>query len=293
MALSADSLVSAHIAEAIVDRFSHRGSDRKLKPAEMKKVDTVAGLIQESGYEPVSISNAFLDHMMPISNSFTSPRNLYFAWRKFVLENLPSVQTVFPISESDEDIFRRFKTDWDELKVDVDYFKSVFTSLVRVPQVKFRPVYRMTPDFWRLLTTLRRFQSTGDLTSRYPLFTLRSFLAAQVERLAGFVDQFPIGTLVSEKAFERYESWYCNRFYPVELVRKARNRPSANNPVCNSEIRMEYENQRLEVGSRLGDFTRSGEVPLDYYTRPTIYCDAPVVRSVTESLVILPPKMRK
>jgi hypothetical protein len=294
MPAKSEDILSNHIAELIRDRFANRGSNKTLSKSELKKIDVVTELILE--YQPNSlyVANAFIDHVLPVSSTFQSPRNLFFAWKKFKEESINDLVPVFPTTDTDETIFRKLKEDWDQLKVDTGYYQKVFVDSSRVGQPKFKPIYRMTPDFWRVLTMLRRFQNPNDLGSKYPLFTVRSFLAAQLEALSTFVDRFSIGTLVSEKAFDRYEDWYCKKFYPNTLVYKARVRPSANNPINNSEIRMSYEDQRLEAGSRLGDFVFHNEQPIEGYTTPVIYKFVREKKSFeSEQTLILPPKMRK
>ena len=120
------------------------------------------------------------------------------------------------------------------------------------------------------------------------MFTLRGYVAAQIEALAGFVPALQIGNIVSEKAMVRFEEWYLYRFYNLELVKKGLKRPSENNPVSNLEIRIEYEQRR--AGTGIGDFTFEDEIPVPWMTKPAVSLGAEV--SDTESGDIkLPPHM--
>jgi len=160
--------------------------------------------------------------------------------------------------------------------------------------VKSTRLYRGTPDFWRVIGLIRHYQPEF-MQANQPLFTLRSFLAAQLETLCRFIDRLKIGNLTSEKAHERYADWYNKAFYPAELVNKARKRPSANNPVCTSSIRREYEQQRITSGSRIGVFTFEGERSLPFYNVPLVYSEpvTPVEAKATSTSIVVPPSARE
>ncbi len=287
MPLKQSALVVTDLEETIADRFEFRNSKRKFTKSDRAKIKFVGELIYESGLDSHSVISAFIDHVMPSSGRFKSLKMLYFSWKTFKEEQLPWLSKLFPLTQSDEDLFRAFKDDWVKLSNDINYYQFVFNSPV-VKKKFFAGLYRGTSDFWRVLSIIRRFQDPNDLSSKFPLFTLRSYLACQVEQL-DFLDQICPGNIVTEKAITRYENWYCWRFYPPALVHKASVRPSATNPVNNPAIRIEYENQRLEHGSRLGDFTHIDEIPIDFMTRPIVHRNAPP----TGSMITLPPKMRK
>jgi hypothetical protein len=294
MPLNKTALVADQLAQLILRRFDMRDSDRKLTKSELRKVETVAESAVESGHDPISAVKAFTDFMLPVSGRFASPRNLYFEWRNFKDEHLSMISQLFPITDADEDLFTAFKNDWVAVAKDHTHLNPVYHRRWDVRTVKAAKLYRGTPDFWRIIGLIRHYQPEF-MQANQPLFTLRSFLAAQLETLCGFVDRMQIGHLTSEKAHERYADWYNKAFYPAELVNKARKRPSANNPVCTSSIRREYEQQRIASGSRIGVFTFEGERSLPFHNVPLIYNEpvAPVEAKATSTSIVVPPSARE
>ncbi len=237
---------------------------------------------------------AFLDHVMSTGGTFCPVRNFYVEWKTFEVETLPLIEGLFPVTSEDEDGLSTILADWKLLSKDLMHYRSVYCSPGRVGSMKFAKWYRNTKEFYRLLSVFRVYQHE-EMRGVYPLFTMRGFLAAQVESLAGFLDRLVVGNVVSEKARERYEDWYCRRHYSQELVQKAKSRPSDNNPVCNPGIRMEYEAVRFHKGIRSGDCVFDGEDPIPDVNWPRAYVEwgcAVKVEDTSKSSIVVPSSMR-
>jgi len=294
MPLDRTALVAERISELILKRFEMRDSDRRLTPSEKRKIKTVAGLVIETGHDPMSTVKAFIDYTLPVTGKFKSPRNVYFEWNNFKAENLAAVSQLFPITNADEDLFSAFKSDWEAIGRDHTHLNHVYHRSFDVAPVKVTKLYRGTPDFWRVVGLIRYYKPECR-QNHFPLFTMRSFLAAQVETLCQFIDRLKIGNLVSEKAHERYCDWYDRAFYPSELVFKAKKRPSANNPVCTSSIRREFECSRIASGSRAGIVTMEGESELIYHNVPMIFSEPIEQIEVisTGTSIVVPPSARE
>lgn len=282
--------VAAAMERDILHRYELRGIARDLKAAERRKIAATAEQIE--GFAPdraVVVMQVFLDHAFPVGpRSFCPVQNLYFRWREWSAEVYPTIEHVFPITAADEDVLGCLFRDWRALRADKGYYHSVYRRPGAVGGARLEPAYRHTADFTRVLTVLRDYQRAED-AAQYPLFTLRAYLAAQIEALAGFVPTLKVGNIVSEKARQRFDEWYLYRFYNLELVKKGLKRPSGNNPVSNPAIRVEYEGQR--AGSGVGDLTFEGETPVPWATRPARSFAAATGDDGVAARATLPPSM--
>ncbi len=267
MALRKDNAIAKAMERDIVHRYELRGITKELSAAERRKVTGVATMIE--GLTPdrtMAVMRAFLDYTFPVgSKAFKAVRNLYFEWRQWSVEVYPTIEHLFPVTTEDEDIISCFFADWRALREDRNHYRTVYRRPSMIGGAKLAPAYRHTPDFFRVLAVLRDYQQDPEM-AKYPLFTMRAYLAAQVEALSGFVAVLKIGNIVSEKAKLRFDEWYLYRFYNLELVKKGLRRPSDNNPVSNVAVRRDYEG--LLVGKGRGDFTFNGETPVPWMTRP-------------------------
>ncbi len=243
------------LAEAsIMTRFSQRDAVKTLSKVEHTKIQGVVQAIDLTELDFTSVLSAFLDHTFPINGRFAPVAQIYNRWKIFEQERLPFIRHLFPLTGGDEQILSVFLLD----------FKQP-CSTIKMPKV-----YRFSPDFYRLLSVLRYYQDE-EQQRLYPLFTLRSFLQAQIESLGKFLDQLIVGHLDSEKAHGRYAEYYMKTFYSQEMVNKARLRPSANNPVHNVSIRISYEQARMAQGLLVGDMTHPNEAPVVWANYPKIY----------------------
>lgn len=289
MALKMDDAVAKAMEREVVHRYELRGIAKDLSAADRRKLATAAAQIEEfAPGSPVAVMRAFLDHVMPVGGrAFRQIRNIYFEWRTWAAEVYPTIAHLFPVTVEDEDVMSRFFDDWKKLRADRNHYRTVYRRPGAIGGAKLAPAYRHTPDFYRVLALLRCYQTVEE-AARYPLFTLRSYLAAQIEALSGFVPTLQVGNIVSEKARLRYDEWYLYRFYSLELVKKGLRRPSDNNPVSNPAIRVEYERGR---SAPVGDFAFDGEVPVPWMTTParTFACADGV--EVEDKDIKLPPGM--
>lgn len=282
-------MVADSLLEMITRRILARDSNRQITASEGKKIYAIADEISRMEVAPDSVIRAFIDHVMPMHRKFKSIRNIRYEWNTFTAESLGELVPVMPVQEIDDDRFRLFQDDWRCLADNVMYYGSVYLASSKVKQLKFEKIHRLSQDFWRLLIVWRKYQD--ELSSKYPLFTVRSFLAAQIETL-NFIDRMKIGNLVSEKAFDRYEDWYCRKFYTKELVEKARKRPSANNPVSTPEARLDYEKQRMATNVFVGDVSMGGE-SVPFFNRPRIYDEQTVkAKPEAKTSITVPPILR-
>lgn len=269
MALRMDDAIAKAMEREVVRRYELRGITKSLSKADLRKLATTADQIEKlTPSHTLATMRAFLDHVLPVGGkAFRQVRNIYFEWRTWSAEVYPTIAHLFPITTEDEDALSCFFRDWKALRVDRGYYKDVYRRPSAIGGAKLAPAYRHTPDFFRVLTVLREYQQEGEM-SKYPLFTMRGYLAAQIEALSGFVSTLKVGNIVSEKARVRFDEWYLYRFYSLELVKKGLKRPSDNNPVSNPGIRVEYENHT--AGQGRGDFTFEGETPVPWMTRPAL-----------------------
>lgn len=257
MALRTDNAIAKAMEHEIVRRYDLRGIIKDLTKADLRKVATTAAAIEElDRSRALSIMRAFMDYTLPVGNkSFRQIRNIYFEWRTWSAEVYPTIQHLLPVTTEDEEVLSFFFKDWKALRVDRQFYRTVYRRPGAIGGAKMAPAYRYTPDFFRVLTVLRHYQQDEQM-EKYPLFTLRAYLAAQIEALSGFVTTLQIGNVVSEKAMLRFDEWYLYRFYSLELVKKGLKRPSDNNPVSNPAIRVEYERQRQ---APVGDYAFDDE----------------------------------
>jgi hypothetical protein len=162
----------------------------------------------------------------------------------------------------------------------------------RIGGARMAKAYRGGPEFFRVLSVLRGYQSDAA-RAEYPLFTLRGFLAAQVESLSGFVGELKIGNCDSEKARSRYDEWYLYRYYELELVKKGLARPSDNNPVTNRDGRLDHERARVARGVLPADHAFPGEAPVQWLNRPALYYEVAPAAPLgpSEAKIELPPGM--
>lgn len=282
----------ALLGEQLVALITQRKSNSRISKADRKKIDVVAAGINECGYDSYSVMRSFIDHTIPETRRSRSPRNLKAEWDRFADDVLPDVVKLFPITIDDTKLFLMFKADWDAIPKDPHRLGFMFINKQVTLPMRVSNIHRGSPDFYRFLELVRHYQPEF-MQRHFPLFTLRSFLAAQAEKLGSFVDRLKLGNIVSEKARERYADWYDTFFYSAELVHKAKTRPSANNPVCTSAIRLEYEIQRIDEGSQLGMATRSNEARIPFYNMPLIYTEhRPRWKPETESAIVVPPSAR-
>lgn len=266
MALQLNGLATAMERE-ILRRYEMRGISKEIRAAERRKIETTVGQIKLFAPDrATAVMRAFLDYTFPVGpKSFRPVQNLYFEWRGWSTEVYPTIAHLFPVTAEDEDIISCFFKDWRALRSDKNYYRNVYRRPSVVGGARIEAAYHHTPDFFRVLGVLRAFQQ-DDSMSRYPLFTLRAYLASQIEALAGYVATLKIGNVVSEKAKDRFDEWYLYRFYNLELVKKGLKRPSDNNPVSNPVVREEYEHIRAD--ETRGDFTLPDETPVPWMTRP-------------------------
>lgn len=290
MALNTTTAVAKALEEEIVRRYELRGIQKKLGAADRRRLKATAEKIQEfSPQSPLAVMRAFVDHAFPVGGkSFKQIRNMYFEWREWSEEIYPTIAHLFPVTDQDEEIMSRFFSDWRGLKDDLNYYRDVYRSPTQIGGAKMAPAHRYSHDFFRLLEVLRHYQACAET---YPLFTMRAYLAAQIEALSGFVPRIQIGNVVSEKARGRFEEWYLYRFYNLEMVKKGLKRPSDNNPVSNPKIRVEYEFKLATQGR--GDFTFEDEIPVPWATLPGRHWGKSAVKEEPEkeAAVVLPPGM--
>jgi hypothetical protein len=246
----------------------------------------------------VSLVHAFLDHAFPVGGRFRPVRSLYFEWRSFAVEVWPQIAHLFPVTAEDETVLSGFFRDWKELRRDFLYLRDVYFRRDRLGGARVAKAYRSGPESFRVLGLLREAQS-DEKRADYPLFTLRGFLAAQVEALSGYVGEMKVGNVVSEKAWGRYDEWYNYRYYGLELAKKGLSRPSANNPVSERSIRESYERDRVARGVLPADHTLEGEEPVAWLSRPALYFEVGRAATVpvegaagaVEAKIELPPNM--
>lgn len=291
MALDMSNAVADAMEQEVVRHYELRGIRKVLSAADRRRLAFTSAMVEElAGNRALGVMKAFLNHMLPVGGGrFRQIRNVYFEWRTWSAEVYPTIEHLFPVTTEDEEVLSRFFSDWRKLREDRGFYRTVFRRPSAIGGARMAPAYRHTPDFLRVLAVLRRYQ--GE-TARYPLFTLRGYVAAQIEALSGFVPTLQIGNFVSEKARTRYDEWYLYRFYNLELVKKGLKRPSDNNPVSNPMVRIEYEHHR--AGTSIGDFTFDGEVPVPWMTRPAMkFGDGEVSDEVVEECgsIKLPPGM--
>ncbi len=281
------------MVEEIRARFRKRDSIKEIDPSEMKKLQSVVGeLLQRGTPNPASSTMAFLDHVFPAGSEFIPVRNVYFEWRIFRDETLPALSQILPVTETDETLMEMALTDLAALaKRGTVYYKGFYADPGKIGEMKVGKIYRSSPDFYKLLSVLRFFQRDQRSPVHYPLFTIRSFLVAQVESLAGFLDRLIPGNITSFKAYERYEDWYCRKFYGDEMAKKAKSRPSENNPVCAPGSRVEYERTRMLSGARVGDLLLEGENPVKLGNVAAMESGKASVQEKNAE-VVLPPAMR-
>ena len=292
MALQVSSTIAKALEDEIVRRYELRGITKVVSAADRRKLVSTAVLIEEQVHgRALMVMRAFLDHVMPAfgGKSFRRINSIYFEWKQWSVEVYPSIKALFPVDDRDEEILTRFFEDWRNLKDDRNYYRSVYRRPGAIGGAKLAPAYKRSPDFFRVLAVLRHYQN--EVTA-YPLFTLRGYLAAQIEALSGFVPTLQMGNVVSEKAKMRFHEWYLYRFYSLELVKKGLKRPSENNPVSNAMVRIEYEH--LRAGTGVGDFTFEDEEPVSWMTKPALpFGDGEVSDAVVEECegIKLPPSM--
>lgn len=291
MALHVSDAIAKAMEEEVTRRYELRGITKVLSATDQRRLTTTSAQIEKLAVNTApAVMRAFLDHVLPVGGkSFRQIRNIYFEWRTWSAEVYPTIKRLFPITTKDEEVLSRFFSDWRSLRADRGFYRAVYRRPSTIGGAKLEPTYRHTPDFFRVLAVLRHYQK--DPTT-YPLFTLRGYLAAQIEALSGFVPTLRVGNVVSEKARTRYGEWYLYRFYNLELVKKGLKRPSDNNPVSNPMVRIEYEH--LRAGTNVGDFTFDGEVPVPWMTRPAMtFGHGEVSDGVVEECggVQLPPGM--
>jgi hypothetical protein len=279
----------------IQQRFEMRGLSRQLSKAEKRKVETVAGLAGERvPTGAISLLKAFVDHAWPVgSGRFMSIQKVFWAWEDFVADVWPQIAHLFPVTDEDDKVVSGFFRDWRELRKNLLYYKPVYYRSDRLGGGRLSKAYRNGPEFFRILSVLRKAQRNID---EFPFFTLRGFAAAQIEMLSTFVVQIGPGHLDTEKAWGRYREWLVYRYYPG-LARKGLSRPSANNPTCNVAIRLDYERDRAARGDLAADHTFDGEEPVAWLSRPKVYFDAKVVDNEVpvpgNATIELPPGMTR
>lgn len=292
MATSVVETVIERLVTIVQDRFERRRLFAKMSRVELVRIKKVAEMIVATGYDPASTVRAFLDHRMPVVGQLRTPWNIKDQWRWFKEEQLQFIAPLFPLTEADDELLASFLVDWQALAASPVWFSHIYTT--PITRVVMSSCNGGTSDMWRVLAVIRQYQPAFR-QAHHPLFTLRSYLAAQIEKLSPFVDRVKIGNLLTEKAAERYEDWYDHAFYEPELVTKAHKRPSANNPVCTSAIRVEYELQRIRAGSRRGIVAKEDETPLLFYSLPLIYQDVPPAPEGSSSgrILSVPPSARE
>jgi len=290
MALKLDNAVAEAMEQEVVRRYELRGIHKKVAAADRRRMAAVADSIKGFAPKaPLGVMRAFMDYAFPVGGkSFKNVRNMFFEWREWSEEVYPTISHLFPITDQDEDAMSRFFSDWRELRKGLAYFKDVYRSPSTIGGAKMEPAYRYTRDFFRVLVVLRHYQGIAE---EYPLFSLRAYLAAQIEALSNWVPRIQIGNIVSEKAMGRFDEWYMYRFYNLELVKKGLKRPSDNNPVSNPGVRVEYESKLLDA--RRGDFAFPDEVPVPWATMPgKPVVKEGVLKSEPEAAAVkLPPGM--
>lgn len=289
MPLNQNALAGDQLVQLIVQRKS----TGRISKTDTKKIGEVTKAIQDCGLDSRSTMKAFVDHAIPENRSSRSPRNLKTEWNRFEQEILPEIENLFPVTPADNQLWMMFEVDWNSLPGNPHRLGQFFINRQITRPFKVSKLYLGSPDFYRFLAVVRYYQNC-DLQARFPLFTLRSFLAAQAEALGSFVDRLKLGNLTSEKAKERYEDWYEKKYYSYELVHKAKTRPSANNPVCNESIRLEYEMQQVKSGNLRRDLVLGDEAAVPFYNICQLYVDKKLVVRYTDNaeVEVLPPSLR-
>jgi len=270
----------------ILNRFKARGAKReKLSDVERRKLETVSKSINQGGLHPQSVARALLDHVMPSGKTFSPVRNLYFEWKAFQIENLPFIESVLPVTEDEERGFNMMLTDWFNLSKDLTWYRDVWKSPARVTGIVLTRVYRNSLEFYKLVEKHRAALSNPA----WPLYTFRTYLAAQVESLSGFLQRLVPGNVVSEKADERYEEWYRGKFYSAEMQKKALSRPSENNPVSAASTRAAAERDMTIQGR--GEFVFAKELEEPGFNVPVGGVNESKVSEVPKSQLVMPPGM--
>lgn len=271
------------VVDEVRRRYEMRGAVREITESEIAKLQTV---VDEASHQvvisgcksPHALMSMFLDHFMPSGESFSPLKNVYFVWRDFLSSRVPHlVDAWLHLDDEMEMRLGKFLEDWKELTKDVRFYRPFYCEPNRVGAVKVARLYRNSSAYYDLVSLLVNLREQS--IEKFPLFTLRGFLAAQIESLAGFIDRLVLGNITSEKALERYEDWYCRRYYSPELVEKAKKRPSDNNPVSHPGTRWEYERGRMSGGYRGGIHLLEGEVAVLEVTTPMIYTET-IVRDM-------------
>lgn len=281
--------LAVHLEDEITRRWELRDSFREIKDSERRKFKMIVDEVWKKYPSNVEqMLGCFLDHIMPAGKKFKPLHMVYCDWRDFQAMMLPPLLPLFPLMDCDYVVMDAVLEDWRKLGKNLMYYRDVYENPNKIGHIKFARLYRHSSEYWRVLGVIRKYEKNPE----YPLFTARSLIAAQIECLSGYVDRIYVGTLDSEKAAERYEDWYCRRFYGKELVKKARKRPSDTNPVVNSEIRVDYEQRRITSGSVLGTFVFAGGSVVERVTTPIIFAGLGRTRPSEDSAVIAPPKKR-
>lgn len=287
--LDVNALRVKDVKEQIQRRFALRGSQKTLNIKDQARVACLVEDISSANIDYNSAITVFLDHVFPVSDKFIPVSQLYAKWKLFKEEKLPMLAHLFPITKQDKTVMGKLMNDLDDLKKNNRFYDHVFCASQK-EVIKMFKLYAGSPDYYRILEVLKYYQ-TPEKEMEYPLFTLRAYLASQIETLRGYLDRLIVGNIVSEKAKERFDKWYDKRFYSEELLAKARKRGTANNPVVNTDIRVEFENQRRALGVDIGDMTKSGEEPVAVATRPKIYENSLKVPT-SKSVIAVPAHMR-